>query len=195
MQFQKNDTCIIFGSSPFINIIGQNKINLLIEKYITFGINLIPYMGYKTDYWIWSDYGIYDNVKHLLHDYKIIISKEVYEREINDEINDEINPEYVFEGVSQIQHEFNNNLCIFKTSAHPAINYAYLLGFKNIILVGIDLTSNWNHFYPSDKFIRTDKRIERIRNKLYEFKKYINLYTLNKDSDLEIEKVKFEDLV
>ena len=191
MQFQKNDTCIIFGSSPFINIIGSEKINLLIKNYTTFGINLIPYMGYKTNYWVWSDYGMYNNIKHLLHDYKIIVSKEVYEREINDKIN----PEYVFDGVSEIQHGFNNNLCIFKTSAHPAINYAYLLGFKNIILVGIDLTSDWNHFYPYGNIKRTDKRIKRIRNKLYEFKKHVNLYTLNKDSDLEIEKIKFEDLI
>lgn len=191
MQFQKNDTCIIFGSSPFINIIGSKKINLLLNNYITFGVNNFPRIYNNVTYWIWSDYGAYKDSFQHINNQKIITSKEVYNREINNEII----PEYIFEGVGDIQHELNNRLCIFKTSAHPAINYAYLLGFKNIILVGIDLTSDWNHFYPYGNIKRTEKRIERIRNKLYEFKKYVNLYTLNKDSDLEIEKIKFEDLV
>lgn len=184
MQFQKNDTCIIFGSSPFKNIIGQNKINLLIGKYTTFGINNFPRSYNNVTYWIWSDYGAYRDSFPYINKQKIITSLEVYRKEINGEIT----PEYIFEGVSDIQNELNNKLCIFKTTAHPAINYAYLLGFKNIILVGIDLTSDWNHFYPSKKFIRTEKRIKRIRSKLYEFKKYVNLYTLNKDSDLEIKR-------
>lgn len=191
MQFQKNDTCIIFGSSPFINIIGSEKINLLLNNYTTIGINCFPRVYNNVTYWIWSDYGVYKDSLPYINKQKIITSSEVYRKEINGEIT----PKYIFEGVADIQHELNNKLCIFKTSVHPAINYAYLLGFKNIILVGIDLTPNWEHFYPHGNIKRTDKRIKKIRNKLYEFKQYINLYTLNNNSDLEIEKVKFEDLI
>lgn len=191
MPLNKNNTCIIFGCSPFINEFGQDKVKYLIDNYTTFGINLFPYLGNKTEYWIWSDYGIYENVKHLISQYKIITSLEVYKREICGEFE----PEYIFEGVSDIQFEFNNTLSIYKTTAHPAINYAYLLGFKNVVLCGIDLTANWNHFYQGKELKRTPVRIERIRNKLYEFKQYVNLYTLNPNSDLNINKIDFKSLV
>lgn len=172
MKINKDNTCIIFGCSPFINEFGQDKIKYLINNYITFGVNNFPRTYNDVDYWIWSDYGAYEDSKQYIKNQKIITSLEVYRREICGDFE----PEYVFEGVSEIQHELNNNLAIYKTTAHPAINYAYLLGFKNIILCGVDLTSNWNHFYPSQRFIRTEKRIKRIRSKLYEFKKYINLH-------------------
>ena len=49
MFFQKNNTCIIFGSSPFINELGKEKIELLQKNYTTFGINCFP-MAYNN--WI-----------------------------------------------------------------------------------------------------------------------------------------------
>lgn len=191
MFFQKNNTCIIFGSSPFINELGKEKIELLQKNYTTFGINCFPIAYNNVDYWIWSDYGNCENFLPYIKNHKIITSLEVKRKELNNKIY----PHYIFEGVAEIQHSLNNNLAIYKTTAHPAINYAYLIGFKNIILVGIDLSSNWEHFYNLDNTTRTNKRIERIRNKLYEFKQFINLYTLNPNSDLDIQKIKFEDLI
>ena len=194
MTINKDNTCIIFGSSPFIKELGEDKIKYLQENYTTFGINIFPTVYNNNSYWIWSDYNAYDFYKNFIKEgQKIIVSYEVYKREVS--LENIYTPEYVFEGVTDIQHNFNNTLAIYKTTAHPAINYAYLLGFKNIVLCGIDLTCNWNHFYTGGELKRNPVRIAKIRNKLYEFKKYVNLYTLNNNSDLEIDKIDFNSLV
>lgn len=194
MQLTKSNTCIIFGSSPFIKEFGEDKIKYLQDNYTTFGINVFPIIHNNNTYWIWSDYDAYRMYKKSLKEgQKIIVSQEVYTREI---LPENIHtPEYIFEGVPDIQHEFNNKLAIYKTTAHCAINYAYLLGFKNVILCGVDLTTNWKHFYGGKEFKRTPVRINKIRNKLYEFKQYVNLYTLNNSSDLEIDRIDFSELV
>lgn len=87
---------------------------------------------------------------------------------------------------------------MYKTSALPAINYCYLIGYKNIVLCGVDLTQNWNHYYSNEysknDLIRPLKRIVKMRELLYDFKKYINIYQLNPDSDLDIKKITIGEL-
>ena len=109
------------------------------------------------------------------------------------------NIEYIFDARSEVFHDLSKNmLCMYKTSALPAINYAYFKGYKNIILCGVDLTENWNHFYSeqnsSNDIIRMPKRIRKMRELVYRFKEYINLYQLNPESDLDIGKINIGDL-
>ena len=130
----------------------------------------------------------------------IIISKTAYHH--NFELENREKPkniEYIFDARSEIFHDLSKNtLCMFKTCALPAINYAYLKGYKNIILCGVDLTENWNHFYSvhdtSNDIIRSPKRIGKMRELLYEFKDYVNLYQLNPESDLNIKKINIGEL-
>jgi hypothetical protein len=190
----KNDTCIIFGTSPFISKICKEDMDRLLNNYTTVGINLFPVLFNNVDYWIWADYNAYKTCYqyHIKDSHKIITSEEVYNRELK---NKNLNIEYVFDGHIDVAHDITKNkLLMFKTSVHPAINYMYLKGFKNILLCGIDLTENWNHFYGLGDIVRTPVRIRQIRDRLYEFKKYVNLYNINCESDLEIQPIYIKEL-
>lgn len=196
MKINKENTCIIFGTSPFINVIGDDNINKIINNYISFGINYFPIKYSNIKYWIWSDLNLYDKFKEHISSQTLLLSKCVIDREVIDDINN-YDIEYIYDiNNYKISHNIENKeLFINKTTAHAAINYAYLLGYKNIVLCGIDLQCNWNYFNENEGITREEKRIKSIRESLYEFKKYVNLYTLNQDSDLEIQKIKTGDLI
>lgn len=199
-MINKNNTAIIFGCSPFINKMSQYNINYLIENYYHIGINnfIQKYPNIKNI--LFSDYSTYDWIKPYLNNQNIIISQTAYHHNFKLENREKPkNIEYIFDARSEIFHDLSKNmLCMFKTSALPAINYAYLKGYKNIILCGVDLTENWNHFYSEqysgNDIIRTPKRIKKMRELLYQFKDYINLYQLNSESDLDIKKINIGEL-
>ena len=199
-MINKNNTAIIFGCSPFINKISEYDINYLIENYYHIGINnfIQKYPNIKNI--LFSDYGVYDWIAPKLNNQNIILSQTAYRHNFILENRDKPkNIEYIFDARSDIFHDLSKNmLCMFKTSALPAINYAYLKGYKNIILCGVDLTENWNHFYSeqdtSNDIIRAPKRIEKMRELLYQFKNYVSLYQLNPESDLNIEKITIGEL-
>lgn len=199
-MINKNNTAVIFGCSPFINKLSQNDINYLIENYYHIGINNFIQIYPNIKNVLFADYGIYEWIRPNLYGQNILLSQTAYHH--NFELDNREKPkniEYVFDARSEIFHDLSKNmLCMFKTSALPAINYAYLKGYKNIILCGVDLTENWNHFYSEqyseNDIIRTPKRIKKMRELLYEFKDYINLYQLNPESDLDIEKINIGEL-
>ena len=112
------------------NEFGKDNIELLQRNYITFGINCFPIVYPNITYWVWSDFGVYPNIKHLIKGSKVITSNEVYKREILGDFE----PEFIFEGQDKISHNLEDNkLLIYKTTAHATINYAYLKGFKNVL--------------------------------------------------------------
>src|SRR5574344_211547 len=190
-MINKNNTAIIFGCSPFINKISEKDINYLIENYYHIGINNFIHKYSNIKNILFSDYGVYDWIKDKINNQNIIISKTAYHH--NFELENREKPEnieFIFDASSEIFHDLSKNmLCMFKTSALPAINYSYLKRYKNIILCGVDLTENWNHFYEHAQINRTPKRISQMRELLYKFKNYVNLYQLNPESDLNIEKI------
>ncbi len=192
----KNNTAIIFGCSPFINKISQDNINYLINNYYHIGINNFIHIYPNIKNILFSDYGVYDWIKPHLNNQNIIISQTAYRHNFILENRDKPkNIEYIFDARSEIFHDLSKNmLCMFKTSALPAINYAYLKGYKNIMLCGVDLTENWNHFYEHAQVNRTPKRINQMRELLYQFKDYVNLYQLNPESDLDIKKINIGEL-
>ena len=195
-MLNKNNTVIIFGCSPFINKISKDDINYLINNYYHIGINnfIDKYPNIKNV--LFSDYSVYDWIEPKLNNQNIIISQTAYYHNFVLENREKPeNIEFIFDARQEIFHDLSKNmLCMFKTSALPAINYAYLLGYKNIILCGIDLTENWNHFYEHGQINRTSVRINQMRELLYKFKDYVNLYQLNPESDLDIKKINMGDL-
>lgn len=199
-MINKLNTAIIFGCSPFINKISEKDVNYLINNYYNIGLNNFVMKYPNTKNILFADYCAYDWIKNNIQDKNIILSKTAYDFNFIKENREKPkNIDFVFDASSEIFHDLSlNKLCMFKTSAHPAINYAYLLGYKNIILCGIDLTQNWNHFYSEqyslNDIIRSPIRVNRIREILYQFKDYVNLYQLNPESDLDIEKITMENL-
>jgi hypothetical protein len=199
-MINKNNTAIIFGCSPFINKLSQNDINYLIDNYYHIGINNFIQIYPNIKNVLFADYGTYEWIRPSLYGQNILLSQTAYHH--NFELDNREKPKnikYVFDARSEIFHDLSKNmLCMYKTSALPAINYVYLKGYKNIVLCGVDLTENWNHFYSeqyiSNDIIRSPKRINKMRELLYQFKDYINLYQLNPESDLNIEKINIGEL-
>ena len=199
-MINKNNTAIIFGCSPFINKLSQDNVNYLINNYYHIGINNFIQKYPNIENTLFSDYSGYEWIKPYLNNQNIIISQTAYHHNFELEKKEKPNSiEYIFDARSEIFHDLSKNmLCMFKTSALPAVNYTYLKGYKNIILCGVDLTENWNHFY-SEQYSKNDtfrsaSRVDKMRKLLYEFKNYVNLYQLNPESDLDIEKISMENL-
>ena len=194
-MLNKNNTAIIFGCSPFINKIPQEKINYLIDNYYHIGLNyfITKYPNIKNI--LYYDGGVYSNIKHLLQDKNIIVSKFAFNIDSKTEPVPQNNL-YIYDKSIEIIHNINlHKLGFNKNSSHPAINYAYLQGYKNIVLCGIDLTSDWSHFYNNGlNEIQSIKYINKVRNYIYEFKDYVNLYQLNPESDLNIKKINIGEL-
>lgn len=194
-MINKNNTAIIFGCSPFINKISQDNINYLIDNYYHIGLNyfITKYPNVKNI--LYYDGGCYKNIKAHITNQNIIVSKFAFNIDSKTEPVPQ-NKLYVFDKSIEIIHDINlHKLGFNKNSCHPAINYAYLQGYKNIILCGIDLTSDWGHFYDNGlNQIQSERYINRVRNYLYQFKNYVNLYQLNPESDLDIEKINIGDL-
>lgn len=200
-MFEYDNTLILFGRSPFIKKIAKH-IPELCNKYHTMGCNYFVNSFPMVEYVVFYDdlipnvqphntvitniqYFEDENFKsyNLLHDHKktdlYIINKE------SDFYS--INPHML-------------NFCIHTPSM--ALNWAYLKGFKNVIIAGIDLTLKNNaHF---DKNITPDrdghdfniKAITKARRHLEEITpKYLNVYQMNLNSDINIPKIGIKKLL
>lgn len=193
-MINKNNTAIIFGCSPFINKISKDKINYFIDNYYHIGLNyfITKYPNIKNI--LYYDGGVYPNIKKYITNQNIIASKFAFNIDSKTEPVPQNNL-YIYDKSIEFVNDINlNKLAFNKNSCHPAINYAYLMGYKNIVLCGIDLTSNWSHFYNDSNNIQNIKYINKVRNYLYLLKNYVNLYQLNPESDLDIKKINIGDL-
>ena len=83
-----------------------------------------------------------------------------------------------------------------------ALNWAYLKGFKNVILAGIDLTLKSNEHFDKDITPDADTHdfnisaLKHARRHLTETaQKYLKIYQLNPDSNIDIPKIKISDLI
>lgn len=188
----REESILIFGSSPYINDI-KDIIPQLQSKYTSIGMNIFPVVFPNVTYWNFNDYMTFTNiVKPNYNNQKIITNFDCYKKEIINIPN--IKVEYLYEASQKIQNTFNNKLFMERTSLFSSLNYAMLLGYKKIFLIGVDLDSNWDHFY-GNQIRRSRNRILKIRDNLYKFKDYINIYKVNPNSDLEIEYKSIEQLL
>ena len=91
------------------------------------------------------------------------------------------------------------NFCVHTPSM--ALNWAYKKGFKNVVIAGIDLIPNTPHFdknytkgvkYPEfneNSIINARKHLEQVASR------YLKIYQLNPNSDMELEKITIKDLL
>ncbi|NOQ50260.1 MAG: hypothetical protein GQ557_01165 [Mycoplasmataceae bacterium] len=141
----------------------------------------------------------------MLKDYNIVTTTEINRKELNNNLfyyednkliydDHAIVPYYLYDGVKNVvQLERNNKLCMYKTTLHSAINLAIIEGYENIILFGIELEQDWSHFYGHN-IKRPSKRLKKMRELLYMFTKYINIYKTNNNS-LELEYIDIDSLI
>lgn len=193
------DTLILFGRSPFINKI-RDKVPEIIKKYITMGCNYFCESFPEVDYVIFYDdicpkvknstivtqYEYFKYKKHkcaqLIPDYP---KKELYMVIKND---------YIFTSVP-------NSLYFHFHTPSMALNWAWQKGFKNVVLAGIDLINHTPHFdcktapdadYPKwfdSDLVKAKRHIKEVAGR------YLNIYQLNPESDMEVEKITIEELL
>lgn len=193
------DTLILFGRSPFINKI-RDKVPEIIKKYTTMGCNYFCESFPEVDYVIFYDdicpkvknstivtqYEYFKYKKHkcaqLIPDYP---KKELYMVIKND---------YIFTSVL-------NSLYFHFHTPSMALNWAWQKGFKNVVLAGIDLINHTPHFdcktapdadYPKwfdSDLVKAKRHIKEVAGR------YLNIYQLNPESDMEVEKITIEELL
>ena len=198
-MFNYDDTLILFGRSPFVNKIAD-YIPKLYKKYHTMGCNYFC-NSFPCEYVIFHD-DILPDVKEE----QTIITNILYLRRKNANCN-QLLQNHDKKELFVIHKNFKGfaedasslNFCIHTPSM--AFDWAYKKGFKNVILAGIDLTLENQHFdYKTtpDQNGHTfnDKSLFTAREHLTSIAaKYLNIYQLNPENDLKIPKVNIADLI
>lgn len=179
---------IIFGRSPYINEI-RDYIPNLINKHTTMGLNFFCDTFPNVDYVMF-----YDDIKPKVQQSTIITR---YENLKNSAGLIYSHP-YELYNVRKNGLEFSEDAATLHFCVHTpsmALNWAYLKGFKDVVLAGIDLIPNTLHF-DDDKPIFDNRTITTARHHLENVcTRYLNIYQLNPDSDLKLPKIKMEDLI
>lgn len=178
---------IIFGRSLFIDNV-KNQIPKLIKKYDTLGINTFYESYPDVKYVIFKDKGAGPKKKID----NLIITDIKNQNEVVNQKNVEL-----YQVITN-RFEFSlkkNVLNFFFFTSSMAINWAYLKGYKNIILCGVDLMNNLHFDDINHKPILADGVLEKTKNYMENLcTKYVNLYQLNPESDLKIQKLSIEEL-
>lgn len=199
-MFNYNDTLILFGRSPFINKIAD-KIPDLCNKYHTIGCNYFCNTFPQVEYVIF-----FDDINPKVQEKHTIITNVLYLRRKNAncrnllENHDKKELYVIHKNFKKFADDVNSlNFCIHTPSI--ALDWAYKKGFKNIILAGIDLTLNNKHFdYKTtpdgDGHTFQEMSLFKAREHLTKVAaKYLNIYQLNPENDIDIPKVKITELL
>lgn len=181
-------TLVLFGRSLFIDRI-KNYIPDIIQQYDTLGINTFyktyPDIGAVIFYD--KDIAPIDKINNLI----ITDRKNINEvkQQKNVELYQVITNRYEFSTAQGI-------LNFYYFTSSMAINWAYLKGYKNIILAGIDLINNL-HFDDKNHLPIIADGVQDLTKKYMEnvCTKYINIYQLNTESDLKLPKINIEKLL
>lgn len=182
------DTIIIFGRSLFINKI-KKYIPELIKKYDTMGIN--------------SFYESYPKIKYVIFYDKIAAPKQIINNKIITDIKnkDEVynQKDVTLYKVITNREEFSTNkniLNFYYFSSSMAINWAYLKGYKNVVLAGIDLENNLHFDNPLDKPNISEEVLFKARKYMENIcSKYVNLFQLNPDSNIRLRKISIKEIL
>lgn len=195
-MLEYKNTVILFGRSMFINQI-REYIPDLIKHYHTIGCN-----QFVNSYPDVENVIFYDDIPKInvteknkvIADVRLINNKKSIAYEwLNAHKNKElylcINNKFIFENG-------DSKLCFFFHTPTMALNWSYRKGYKNVVLAGIDLTSDTRHFDCDYQACWTEKRLLQARNHLEKVcTRYLNVYQLNPDSDLKIPKISIKDLL
>lgn len=184
-----DETIIIFGRSPFINEI-KGVIPQLIENYHTIGINQF-YQSFLTEYTAFADLLKPCNLPNIQG--KLIMSTFASPYWLDYEQKE------VFELIHN-RFEFSetpDKLNYFFHTPSIALNWAYLKGFKKVILAGVDLIPNTAHF-DNPHFVPnwSDDNIKLARQHLENVaSRYFDLFTLNPKSEINLPLMNVNELV
>lgn len=194
-----DDTLILFGRSPYINKIAK-YIPDLCEKYHTMGCNY-----FCNSFPMVENVIFHDDITPNVQEHSNIITNVLYLRKNSNcrqlLENHEKKELYVIHrnGKKFAEDAASLNFCIHTPSM--GMDWAHKKGFKNVILAGIDLTLENQHFdYKTtpDQNGHTfqEKSLIAARKHLTEVAaKALNIYQLNPESDLNIPKIKITDLL
>jgi len=194
---QKENTLILFGRSWFINEI-RPSINPLIAKYHSMGVNSFCESFKDVEYVIWTD----DYPPNFEEHHTVITNlwwwQNKRSRTFEKIKNHDKKELYIFENEDRYfsDSSLKLNLCFHTPSV--ALNWAYLKGFKTVILAGIDLNINdlrhfddegFNPCWLPDGVNKARWHLENVATK------YLKIYQLNPKSDLQLEKIDIKELL
>lgn len=196
MQLVKDKTLLLFGRSPFINKI-RGYIPKLIENYHSVGINSFCETFPSVEYT-----AFFDDVPFRLSDETTIVTNIRYAQDKNRKfyeacINHKKAEYYLISRDKSRFSEDSKTLNFFYHTPTMVLNWAYLKGFENVILAGVDLVGGIGHF-DNPKFIPNWKPqdLEDAREHLETVcTKYLNIYQLNPESNLKLPKINIEELM
>ncbi len=202
-----NDTWLIFGTSPFINVIRDN-IPRLLSKYISIALNFFPLEYNDSDYFIFNDAGCFTNLfKYGLikPDTKLVVGKDrkselktIWYKENQCIIGKDylVKPHYIFDyELKEPILEECGKLLLIRSIVTAAINYALLQGAKNVVLIGVDLNPEWRHCYGIDHTRgKRQDHIEVIKQKISLFKPFLSLYKANPEANIDLPYLNIKDL-
>jgi len=161
----------------------------LIKSYDTLGIN--------------SFYESYPDIKAVIFYDKDAAPKKQIDNLI---ITDRKNQDVVANQKNVELFEVVTNRCEFSLkqgiinfyyfTSSMAINYAFLKGYKNVVLCGIDLMDNLHFDDKNHKPNIADGIMQQTKKHMEDVcLKYINLFQLNPKSDLKIPKISIDELL
>lgn len=182
----KEDTLIIFGRSPFINEI-RKDIPEIIKNWHTVGINYFCETFPDVEY-----VAFYDNILPIIKDSTIITD---YQNKDNEVVKSHNHLLYYVKKDDWCFSECEPTLHLCVHTPSMVMNWAYLKGYKNVVIAGIDLIPDTPHF-DSSKKIFSERSIEVARRHLEKVcTKYLNVYQLNPNSYLDLPKLSINSLL
>ena len=204
MQFDYSTTLILFGRSPYINEIKED-IPTLISKWHTMGCNYFCETFPQVEYCVFND-----EISPKVAPSTTIVSNVEYYKDPRRHNNllCRQHPKkqlYVinksrdmYEGFAKSKHKLN----FYLHTPSIALNWAWKNEFKTVILAGIDLNINaMQHFDANstpDRDACNFKEYTCINARKYLTEvctKYLDIYQLNPNSDIELPKVNIKDLL
>lgn len=173
------DNIIIFGGSPFVNTVDLPCIDT--SRYDIMAINRPP-LNIPVHYLI-----AHDSDFRACHTQEEV--KHIKEKGLNPVF---IAPKTEFihsttgweSKYDKINHDINKKWLGFALyTCSSALNFAYLKGYKNVYLVGIDLEENnkpFSHWHGITNIKEVPINCaKQAKEYLYRYKKYLNIYQVN----------------
>lgn len=200
-MLEYDTTLILFGRSPFINLIAD-YIPELCEKYHTMGCNYFVNSFPMVEYAIF-----YDDIVPDVQSFTKVITNIAYRYDNSKRCNKLLrthghcNLYKILRNSDKFSKKPSTlHFCIHTPSM--ALNWAWFKGFKNVVIAGIDLTlENRLHF---DKDLAPDANsndfndiaIKIARNHIENIAtKHLNIFQLNPESDLNLKKIAIKELL
>jgi len=181
--YKSSNTVFILGSGPSLNSLSSNQINQ-VKLHDSFGINysffkseIIPtyqYFGWHKDrYYRWLE--LFSPFREKYTDVVIMMhNKSLYSRLIHPRLTPKLFPKdpiihisrlppslYISEERKIRDDEFNKSL-LYRGSLSFVLHIVVNMGYKRIVLLGIDLNTN-KHFFDdlpqmnNEKYLRKEK--------------------------------------